>query len=87
MKSRLSAITIGSKQMEIVERLEATKAATLNYYGLGDEDLARSYGPGKWTVRYILHHRHEGMGRRITTRWTGVPRSPDVSHQSRSGEG
>ncbi|HKO96528.1 MAG TPA: DinB family protein [Pyrinomonadaceae bacterium] len=42
--------------MEIIERLEATKAATLKYYGLGDEHLVKSYGPGKWTVRYILHH-------------------------------
>ena len=42
--------------MEIIERLEATKAATLNYYDLGDVHLVKSYGPGKWTVRYILHH-------------------------------
>jgi DinB superfamily len=47
---------IGSKQMEIIERLEATKAVTLKYYELGDQHLAKSYGPGKWTVRYILHH-------------------------------
>ena len=42
--------------MEIIEKLEATKAATLKYYDLGDEFLAKSYGSGKWTVRYILHH-------------------------------
>ena len=42
--------------MEIIEQLEATKAATLTYYALGDEYLAKSYGPGKWTVRFILHH-------------------------------
>jgi hypothetical protein len=47
---------IGTKQMEIIEKLEATKAATLKYYDLGDEFLAKSYGSGKWTVRYILHH-------------------------------
>jgi hypothetical protein len=42
--------------MEIIERLEATKAATLKYYGLGVEHLGKSYGLGEWTVRYILHH-------------------------------
>ena len=42
--------------MEIIDRLEATKAATLNYYNLDDEQLDKSYGHGKWTVRYILHH-------------------------------
>jgi len=47
---------IGAKQMIIIERLEAAKAATLKYYDLGGEQLDKSYGPGKWTVRYILHH-------------------------------
>ena len=47
---------ICTEQMEIIKRLEATKAATLRYYDLGDVHLVKSYGPGKWTVRYILHH-------------------------------
>lgn len=42
--------------MEIIEKLEATKAATLKYYDLDDEQLDKSYGAGKWTVRYLLHH-------------------------------
>ena len=42
--------------MEIIDRLEATKAATLKYYNLDDEQLGKSYGPGKWTIKYILHH-------------------------------
>ncbi len=42
--------------MEIIERLEATKAATLKYYDLGHMDLLKSYGPGKWSIRHILHH-------------------------------
>ena len=25
-------------------------------FSLGDRDLARTYAPGKWSVRYILHH-------------------------------
>ena len=44
------------KHMEIIERLERTKATTLKYYELNNEQLRRSYGPGKWTVRYVLHH-------------------------------
>src|SRR5688500_4510002 len=47
---------IGASQMEIIERLEATKAATLRYYDLDDVHLVKSYGSGNWTVRYILHH-------------------------------
>jgi hypothetical protein len=47
---------IDPKHMEIIERLEATKAATLRYYDLGNEQLDKSYGSGKWTIRYILHH-------------------------------
>ena len=42
--------------MEIIERLETTKAATLKYYDLNNERLGKSYGSGKWTIRYILHH-------------------------------
>src|SRR5688572_23036472 len=52
----LSLEMIGTDQMEIIERLEATKAATLRYYDLDDVHLVKSYGSGKWTVRYILHH-------------------------------
>lgn len=42
--------------MEIIEKLEATKAATLKYYDLGEEQLGKSYEAGKWTIRYFLHH-------------------------------
>jgi DinB superfamily len=42
--------------MEIIEQLERTKAETLKYFDLADEDLQKSYGPGKWSVRYVLHH-------------------------------
>jgi hypothetical protein len=40
----------------IIEELEATRAETLRCFDLPDEDLARTYGPGKWSVRYLLHH-------------------------------
>jgi hypothetical protein len=42
--------------MDIIEQLEQTRAETLKHFDLGDEDLQRNYGPGKWSVRYILHH-------------------------------
>ena len=42
--------------MEILDQLERTKAETLKCFTLGDEDLKKTYGPGKWSVRYILHH-------------------------------
>lgn len=42
--------------MEIIEHLERTKAETLAYFDLSDEELHKSYAPGKWTVGYILHH-------------------------------
>ena len=42
--------------MDIVARLEETRDQTLRYFDLSDEQLARNYGPGKWPVRFILHH-------------------------------
>jgi hypothetical protein len=42
--------------MEIITRLEAARDRTLRYFDLSDEDLARSYAPGKWTVKFLLHH-------------------------------
>jgi hypothetical protein len=42
--------------MDIVARLEATRSRTLRCFDLSDEQLALSYGPGKWPVRFILHH-------------------------------
>jgi len=42
--------------MDIVARLESTRDRTLQYFELGDDGLARSYAPGKWPVRFLLHH-------------------------------
>jgi uncharacterized damage-inducible protein DinB len=42
--------------MEILAELERTRVATLKYYGLGVGDLEKTYGAGKWSVRYILNH-------------------------------
>jgi hypothetical protein len=40
----------------LIRQLEASRDETLKYFGLPDADLARTYGPGKWSVRYLLHH-------------------------------
>lgn len=42
--------------MQLIRDLESTRDETLRYFSLSDEDLARTYAPGKWTVRYILQH-------------------------------
>ena len=41
---------------DIIVELERTKARTLKYFELPAEDLEKTYGPGKWTVRYLLNH-------------------------------
>jgi len=40
----------------LIGELERTRDETLRYFSLGDSDLARTYGPGKWSVRFLLHH-------------------------------
>ena len=40
----------------LIRELERTRDETLNCFSLDDRDLARAYAPGKWSVRYILHH-------------------------------
>ena len=42
--------------MHLIQALEKTRDETLGYYSLGEKDLMRTYGPGKWSVRYLLHH-------------------------------
>jgi DinB family protein len=42
--------------MDIVTRLEAARDRTLAYFHISDQQLARRYAPGKWPVRFILHH-------------------------------
>jgi hypothetical protein len=41
---------------QLIEQLEATRDETLRYFALGEADLARTYAPGKWPVRFILLH-------------------------------
>src|SRR6476659_3941612 len=42
--------------MALIQDLERTRDETLRYSSLEQPDLERSYGPGKWSIRYILHH-------------------------------
>ncbi|HEX9892404.1 MAG TPA: DinB family protein [Gemmatimonadales bacterium] len=42
--------------MQLIQDLEATRDETLQYFTLGEKDLARTYAPGKWAIRFILHH-------------------------------
>jgi DinB superfamily len=42
--------------MSLIQELERTRDETLRCFSLDHRDLARTYAPGKWSVRYILHH-------------------------------
>ncbi|MCL4708826.1 DinB family protein [bacterium] len=42
--------------MKLIEGLERTKEATLRYFNLSVNELDKTHGPGKWPVRYLLHH-------------------------------
>jgi uncharacterized damage-inducible protein DinB len=41
---------------DLIRELERTRDETLRYFSLGEADLARTYAPGKWSVRFLLHH-------------------------------
>ncbi len=41
---------------DLVRALESTRVETLGFFKLGEPELSRSYGPGKWSVRFLLHH-------------------------------
>ena len=42
--------------MKLIRELEATRDETLKYFSLGERELGRTYAPGKWPVRFLLHH-------------------------------
>ena len=41
---------------QLVRALESTRDATLAFFALDEAELDFAYGPGKWTVRWLLHH-------------------------------
>jgi hypothetical protein len=49
--TKLSGVARG-----LIRDLERTRDETLSYYLLEDRDLQRTYAPGKWSVKFILHH-------------------------------
>lgn len=40
----------------LLKALSVTMEETLSYFDLSEEDLAKTYAPGKWTIRQLLHH-------------------------------
>jgi hypothetical protein len=40
----------------LIQQLHATRDETLEHFDLNDAGLSRTYGPGKWSVRFLLHH-------------------------------
>lgn len=42
--------------MDIITKLESTRDRTLKYFDSTNDDLDRVYAPGKWSVRFLLHH-------------------------------
>jgi DinB superfamily len=41
--------------VDIITRLETARDQTLKCFALSDDQLARSYGPDAWPIRFILH--------------------------------
>jgi hypothetical protein len=44
------------KKTELLQALAKTKSQTASYFDLSDTDMIKTYAPGKWNVRQILHH-------------------------------
>ena len=42
--------------MQLISELETTRDETLRCFSLDQGDLMRTYWPGKWSVRFVLHH-------------------------------
>ena len=40
----------------LIRELERTRDEVLGHFARPDADLARTYGPGKWSVRFLLLH-------------------------------
>jgi len=44
------------KLIAVQALLSATKDQTLKFFDLSEEQLSRTYGAGKWSIKQILHH-------------------------------
>ena len=47
---------MSGRPAELLRDLAATRDETLAYFALGEPDLSRTYGPRRWSVRFLLHH-------------------------------
>jgi hypothetical protein len=45
-----------TRTQALLQDLQRTRDQTLGYFRLPEADLARTYAPGKWSVRFLLHH-------------------------------
>lgn len=45
-----------SRTTQLIRDLESTRDETVKYFSLEPRDLANTYAPGKWSVRFLLHH-------------------------------
>jgi hypothetical protein len=52
----MSATTHPRTATALVGELESTRDATLQFFALSDAETAHAYGPGKWSIRHLLHH-------------------------------
>jgi hypothetical protein len=41
---------------DYLEALDRTRDETLRHFELAEPSLSLAYGPGKWSVRHLLHH-------------------------------
>jgi hypothetical protein len=42
--------------VQLIKQLEMTRDQTLEFFALDEDSLAQAYAPGKWSVRFVLHH-------------------------------
>lgn len=48
--------TVTRTALALLSELKSTADETLGYYALPESELDLTYGPGKWSIRYLLHH-------------------------------
>jgi hypothetical protein len=73
-----------STTAELVRELQSTRDATLGFFATSDAELGYAWGPGKWSVRYLLHHLADSetvMNERIRRVLSEPPQTLLVSDQ------
>jgi hypothetical protein len=56
LKCTITNLQTVMTKSEILQLLQATKAFTIQSFDLSENELNKTYGSEKWTVRQILHH-------------------------------